>query len=243
MRPVRRGASPSPHGFADFTEAKPHLISRLGPYCNYCERRVPTQLAVEHIQPKGPSCYAHLITEWSNLLLGCVNCNSTKKDKDVALADIFMPDRDNTFCAFQYTKDGKVGAASGLSIDFAKKAKDTLALTGLDKPISSVLDENGKQIAIERVGQRMEVWLMAEDAKSEVDNDPGNQALRRQIVKTAKASGFFSIWMTVFQQDADMLNRLIDAFPGTRASACFDGLGHAVSPAPNPDSLPNGGKI
>ena len=243
MRPVRRGASPQPQDFADYADAKPDLINRLGPYCSYCERRVPTQLAVEHIQPKGLPAYAHLIGDWNNFLLGCVNCNSTKKDKEVVLTDVFMPDRDNTFFAFHYTADGKVQAANGIQTELRKKAMDTLALTGLDKKINVVLDENGKQIAIDRVSQRLEVWLVAEDARSDANSNPDNQALRRQIVETAKGYGFFSIWMTIFQQDTDMLNRLIDAFPGTRASGCFDKSGRAISPAPNPDGLTDGGKI
>jgi hypothetical protein len=49
--------------------------------------------------------------------------------------------------------------------------------------------------------------------------------------------------MTVFHDDADMLNRLIDAFSGTRNKGCFDALGNTISPAPNPDLLPDGGKI
>jgi len=50
--------------------------------------------------------------------------------------------------------------------------------------------------------------------------------------------------MTVFQGDTDMLNRLIDAFPGTRDSGCFDAdQASPISPAPNPDNLPDGGKI
>lgn len=36
--------------------------------------------------------------------------------------------------------------------------------------------------------------------------------MRNQIVRTAQGQGFWSIWMTVFQNDPDMLNRLIDAF-------------------------------
>ncbi|MFT3776257.1 MAG: hypothetical protein QM820_63745 [Minicystis sp.] len=49
--------------------------------------------------------------------------------------------------------------------------------------------------------------------------------------------------MTVFQGDADMRNRIIDAFAGTRASGCFDpATTEPRSPAPNPDGLAHGGK-
>lgn len=48
--------------------------------------------------------------------------------------------------------------------------------------------------------------------------------------------------MTVFAGDVDMLNRLINAFEGTRQSGCFDATGDSVTPGPNPDQLPYGSK-
>lgn len=245
MRPIRRGKSPQAADFQPYDKAQPFLISRLGSYCSYCERRIATQLAVEHIQPKGLPAYAHLIGRWENYLLGCVNCNSTKKDKDVALDDVLLPDRDNTFVAFAYTQDGSVtpsaaAKASGLEM----KASHTLSLTGLDKRISVALDENGKQVAIDRISQRLEVWAVAEEAKSDVDSNPNNAAVQRGAVQTAKGYGFFSIWMTVFRSDTAMRNRLIDAFGGTRESACFEPVSAApISPSPNLDGLSYGGKI
>lgn len=245
MRPVRRGPSPQATDFSPYTDAQHHLISRMGRYCSYCERPIATQLAVEHIQPKGLAAYAHLIGRWDNYLLGCVNCNSTKLNKDVILSTVLLPDRDNTFAAFAYTPDGKVEpSARADAAGLLTLARDTLALTGLDKKITVALDENGKQVAIDRVSQRMEAWAVAEEAKADVTANPGNEAVRRGAVRTARGYGFFSIWMTVFQDDADMRNRLIDAFEGTRDSGCFDALtAEVVSPAPNPDGLPSGGKI
>lgn len=62
MRPVRRGSSPIANDFNRYEDAKTDLISRiskghlkerhLGSYCSYCERRIETNLAVEHIEPK-----------------------------------------------------------------------------------------------------------------------------------------------------------------------------------------------
>ncbi|MCX7110249.1 MAG: HNH endonuclease [Proteobacteria bacterium] len=243
MRPVKRGASPQTGNFADYAEAKPYLISRLGSYCSYCERRINTHLAVEHIQPKSLDTYKHLEGNWNNFLLACGICNPTKGVKNVNLAEILLPDRDNTFFSFKYTPDGKVQPTEGISDKLAKKAADTLALTGLDKAINEVFNENGKLIAIDRVSQRMQEWLLAEDTKADINKDPTNQALLKSAVNIVLATGLFSIWMTVFQDDTDMLNRLIDAFPGTRASGCFDAKGKTISPAPNPDLLPDGGKI
>lgn len=201
-------------------------------------------LAVEHIQPKGLPAYENLIGRWENFLLSCVNCNSTKKNKDVVLADVLLPDRDNTFEAFTYTADGKVIASPGLPAHLLAKANDTLALTGLDKEIKATLDENEKQIALDRVSQRMEVWAVAEEAREDIQVDLDNDAVRRGVERTAHASGFFSIWMTVFSADTDMRRRLIQVFSGTSASECFDPTTTlAISPAPNPDHLPDGSKI
>ncbi|MCP4108421.1 MAG: HNH endonuclease [Desulfobacteraceae bacterium] len=244
MRPIQRGSSPLEADFDDYKDAKPYLISRLGIYCSYCERRIATMLAVEHIQPKALTAYEHLAGRWENFLLGCVNCNSTKGKKNVMLADILLPDRDNTFAAFTYLADGTVKPADSLSESLKTKAQDTLALTGLDKKISTALDENDRQIAIDRLAQRMEVWAVAEDARDDIVANPGNEAVRQGTVRTAAGYGFFSIWMTVFEDDPDMRNRLIDIFSGTRNSGCFVPVTTLpISPAPNPDNLLHGSKI
>lgn len=261
MRPIRRDVSPQATDFTDYTEAKPFLVSRLGSgwfdgihvasYCSYCERPIVTSLAVEHIQPKGYEVgnvkpYEHLEGRWENFLLACVNCNSTKKDKNVVLNQVMLPDRDNTFVAYDYTKDGKVKVSMSLHPQsaVAAQAARTLSLTGLDKKPSEFLDENGRELAFERVTQRMNTWLLAESTKADIDSDPTNINLRRGAIRTAVCQGFFSIWMTVFSADADMRNRLIDAFAGTRGSSCFDPVTTLpISPAPNPDNLADGGKV
>ena len=90
----------------------------------------------------------------------------------------------------------------------------------------------------------MEALLCAQDALTSIRSQPENNMLRDAVVKLAKASGFFSVWMTVFNDDADMRLRLINSFPGTAESGCFDLIsGNTVSPSPNPDALVAGGKI
>lgn len=244
MRPVQRGISPQTTVFSDYADAKRYLVSRLGLYCSYCERRVATNLAVEHIQPKGLPAYSLLAGCWDNFLLGCVNCNSTKKDKDIVLSDVALPDRDNTFAAFEYFADGRIEPSSKLLAGNRLLADRLLSSVGLEKSISSFLDENDKQVALDRVAQRIEVWGIAMEVKKDVDDNPGNDAVRRGAVRTAKAEGFFSIWMTVFSLDLDMRNRLIDSFPGTRGSGCFNlATTLPTCPAPNPDNLANGAKL
>jgi hypothetical protein len=258
MRPVRRGANPISGDFSDYKKAKPELVSRIGSgwfngihvasYCSYCERRFETNLAVEHIQPKGLKVgsikpYAHLVGTWTNFLLACVNCNSTKKDKDVVLSEVLLPDRDNTFIAYEYLKDGTINITAP-SRHLYNCAEETLKMVGLDKAAIHTADANGRTIALERVFQRMNAWLYISDSKQTIDSEPNSEATRKATVRFALATGFFSIWIKVFEDDADMRNRLIDAFAGTRESGCFDSVTTAViTPAPNPDGLAHGGKL
>ncbi|WP_350446514.1 HNH endonuclease [Pseudomonas solani] len=245
MRPILRGISPQAVDFDPYTNAQKFLISRLGPYCSYCERRVATNLAVEHLQPKGNALYGHLIGCWRNFLLACVNCNSTKGEKDVVYSDLFMPDRDNTFAAFSYPPDGTVVPSSLCNTArLLSQANATLALTGLDKKSNIAKDENGEEVYLDRVAQRKEVWYVALDSKKDIDGAPGVGGIRNAVIKIALGYGFFSIWMEVFSSDSDMRKRLIDAFHGTRGSSCFDlATSQAISPSPNLDGLADGGKI
>lgn len=244
MRPILRGPSPIAIDYSNYTEAKPDLVARLGPFCSFCERPVTTQLAVEHIQPKGLACYAHLIGRWSNFLLACVNCNSTKKDKDLQPQNAYLPDRDNTFFAYIYLPNGVIEASPVLSPPQAATAKETLKLLGLDKPVVNTLDENGTLVALDRVSQRMEAWLAATEAKNDIDVSPGNAELKKYVVKLAIKTGFFSVWMTVFNGDANMRLALINAFKGTSTSGCFDpATSDPISPSPNADALLDGGKL
>jgi HNH endonuclease len=247
MRPVSKGTSPVPGDFADYEDAKPYLLARLGHFCSYCERRITRNLAVEHIQPKGLLQYAALERQWHNFLLGCVNCNSTKADKDVTLARYYLPDRDNTFAAFDYLPDGTVQPKQGDQI-----GQDTLALTGLDKSIRQTFDENGKHVAMDRVGDRMEVWGIALETKADLD---AGKVTHESVVKNAASSGFFSVWMKVFEGDVVTRQLLIDGFNGAHgyrgfagtAKDCFDAHTQPVSPRPadglSVNGLPGGGKI
>lgn len=244
MRPVRRGPSPQAGEFVPYGKAKHQLLVQLGSYCSYCERRVDPSLAVEHIQPKDLPLYEGLIGTWTNYLLACVNCNSTKSNKDVQFDTLLFPDRDNTFYAFTYTSNGKVEPSVSLAPGLADMALSTLQLTGLDKALSEVLDDNGKQIVVDRVSKRMEVWGIALECKQDLHGQPDNDALKRSIIRTAIAEGLFSIWMTVFRQNEDMLQRFVAGFPGTMQSGCFTFAPYSiVSPHPNYDALAQGGKV
>jgi uncharacterized protein (TIGR02646 family) len=242
MRPIERGTSPIKGDFKDYKDAFPELSSRLGPYCSYCERRMPTNLAVEHIQPKDDKLYPGLIGKWNNYLLGCVNCNSTKKNKDLVLADVLLPDRDNTAYAFGYANDGKITVNSGMSVTQQAMAKKALSIPGLDKPEDTAKDSKGEVVYIDRVGQRRQVWLIAEESKKDLALSKRIDPMKRQVVRTALANGYFSIWMQVFADDNEMRWLFINGFPGTAAD-CFDNsTGDPVSPRKKDPALGGSGK-
>jgi uncharacterized protein (TIGR02646 family) len=240
MRPIHRGESPIVGDFENYRDSFPYLVARLGSFCSFCERRIATNLAVEHIQPKAAGLYPELKGRWDNFLLGCVNCNSTKRDKDVRLNRHYLPDRDNTFYAFSYLPDGTVQPMDSLTNAQNETATRTLELTGLDKARSVATDEHGNEVAIDRAGQRMETWLTAEMSKQDLAESP-TEAFRRQIVRTAIEAGYFSVWMAVFEDDAAMRQLLIEGFTGT-AEDCFDQDTQPVTPRPD-NGLTSGGKI
>ena len=224
MRPVDKGAVPlddegNPKQFSKYKNARSDLITRLGGYCSYCEMKLDASLAVEHVQPK--KHHEHLALSWSNFLLGCTNCNSTKGDKDPELSSLLWPDSDNTFMAFQYSEEGVVRVNPALSGDPARKATAMIKLVGLDKT------PNTPSASDRRWLNRIEAWNIAQRAKSRLERN-NNEDFREQIVETAVGHAYWSIWMTVFSDDSDMLNRLIQALPGT-AQSCFDANGQAVA--------------
>jgi len=243
LRPVLRGASPQVDDFNPYDGAKPYLISRLGSYCSYCERRIATILAVEHIQPKGLPKYAALECVWTNFLLACVNCNSAKGSQDVILADTLLPDRDNTFRAFTYKPDGQVEPSATLTVPQSAQAHTLLNLTKINKPVREFYDENGQLIAMDRTSQRMEAWGTAETSLQDWIADP-TPGLSRAIVNLAKATGFFSVWLTVFDGQPAIQQAIINEFPGTATCGCFapPNATH-VTPHPNADLLASGSKV
>ncbi len=52
-------------------------------------------------------------------------------------------------------------------------------------------------------------------------NSRDDEAARETLVELAYAKGYWSIWMTVFENDPNMRKRFIKRFPGT-AVECFD---------------------
>ncbi len=234
MRPVSRG----PGVYSRYEDAKQDLADRLGCYCSYCERRIPTQLAVEHIQPKARPQYVHLVNEWTNFLLACANCNSAKGDYPVECDQLLLPDRDNTFAAFVYEETGMVEPAPGLGKHVYGLAVALRDLIGLNRLRCPDWDEATAFSALERISQRVQAWVQAKDARR--DYEAGKTTARR-IACEAAGAGFFSIWMAAFAGVEDVRRELIGIFPNTAAD-CFDQNTQAVSPRPD-NGLAHGGKI
>lgn len=204
MRSVDRGAWPTGDDggripFPEYGHAKLPLIERLGEYCSYCER--PGDLHVEHVVPKTKA--PKLETEWSNFLLGCVNCNSRKLNENDSRDGYLWPDSDDTFSAFVYRSGGRVGVNDGLGGDERRKAQALFELVGLGG-IGTRTDR--------RRHKRRQAWDQANEVRGLIDDDNS----RILAVKLALGTGFFSVWMAVFQDDEDMCRRLVSAFPGTR---------------------------
>jgi uncharacterized protein (TIGR02646 family) len=218
MRPVDKASAPN--AYAVYQDALHDLRSRLGGYCSYCERYIETHLAVEHVQPK--SRHAKLKTAWSNLLLACVHCNSSKGKKRVALKKFYWPDRDNTLRAITYGVGGTVHSSVALSTVEQAKASATIALTGLDKDPGNATRKPTP--SDERWLRRKEAWDLAQHY---VAGLPLNDTpfVRDLIVEVAKTRGMFSIWWTAFAGDADMRHRLRQAFAGTCTNS-FDASGN-----------------
>ena len=223
MRPVERGSVPTNPttgvriSFEKYGDAKPELLQRIGKYCSYCEKPLTQLIDVEHILPK--THFPQLKTNWHNFLISCRVCNDIKGNSKIKRKDFYWSDVDNTFRILEcHLSSGAISVNPSLSITEQVIAKNTILsfLARAYKPLS----------ADKRWQERLTTLEIAQEAFRDLQKN-GTPQMRNQIVRTAQGQGFWSIWMTVFQNDPDMLNRLIDAFPGT-CKGCFDISGKAI---------------
>ncbi|BBL57947.1 hypothetical protein MKFW12EY_15600 [Methylomonas koyamae] len=217
MRPVDKGS--------DLGEIKPYgdaqqaLTERLGEYCSYCERWIASGIHVEHKKPKKE--YPETEFQWSNFLLACGNCNSGKGHGQLNLDDYVWPDSDNTLLAFSYDAQGRVLPNKIHAEPINRKIETTWLALGLNKhPDRQITGQQTPSSKDKRWLHRQQAWQNASKRKSQLAVFDSEER-RAEIVEMALQRGFWSVWMTVFQDDADMRRRLIEAFPGT-AKACFD---------------------
>jgi len=216
MRPVERG--PAPRAYKNYQEAGPDLQARIGDYCSYCERQIETNLAVEHVQPK--DLRPALRNTWTNFLLGCVHCNSSKGATAVSVQDYLWPDVDNTLRAFEYGPGGLVSPYAALSNELRAKAEALIQLVGLDKDPGNPNPARRPTESDKRWLRRNEAWQKAQRFK-EILQKQDTPDTRELIIEVAKGKGMFSIYWAQFAHEAEMRMALREHFVGT-SSTCFD---------------------
>jgi hypothetical protein len=211
---VLRGPAPQEaQTWTHYGDASRQLSDAIGFYCSYCEVPLKSASHVEHKLPKLSHPQHEL--EWDNFLIGCPNCNAIKGSFTYAVGSHVWPDRDNTSIAFVYLPFGMVEVAEGLVDPVDLMAEATNQMVGLDR-----LPDTGASDHDLRWLHRKNAWDVALRQQARLAALDTNDA-RETIVDLAVATGFWSVWMTVFTDDQDMRSRLIDAFPGT-AVGCFD---------------------
>lgn len=211
MRPVEKGISPGP--FKEYREAKRHLVERLGAYCSFCERRLETHLAVEHVIPKIRD--AGLKLAWTNFLLACVNCNSCKGSRNLTRATVIWPDEDDTFRALDYSIPGMVEVHAESVL--VSGAQTLIELVGLDRVPDHPEKEKRPTEADKRWFRRIEIHALAEKYRNRLTSHDSPE-YREAIIDLAQAEGGFSIWMYHFRDIPEMCTAFITAFRGTRTS-------------------------
>ena len=162
--------------------------------------------------------------EWENLLLSCKYCNTRKNnivekgDKDKYL----WPDEDDTFHAFLYENDIPRLNEQYLQSegnDVRQKANNLFRLIKLDNFPLTPKDKD------RRYSQRNEARRCAEVSKEgweKIKETQVREEYLQAIEMLAKGYGFFSIWMYVFREDAEVKRILVEAFKGTRVDCCLD---------------------
>lgn len=219
MRPVvksnRTNEDGSPLSFRHWSDAKTDLQKEIGSFCSFCEREgYRSSLHVEHILPKGLAKYDYLKYRWDNFLLGCINCNSIKGNKDFDPAGVYLPHVNNIFFVIEILEGGSMRVRNDLAEDEKSRTLCFVDLVGLDRdpshPLYSEKDD--------RWEARLDVWNTAGNFLK--DYSEGEIRLAR-VIEMALATGYWSVWMQVFRSFPEVKGELIKQFAGT-ATSCFD---------------------
>lgn len=220
MRPVNKGKTPD-KTFQRYQDAEVYLEERLGAYCSFCELPIIHVPEVEHKEAKAKGGDE---VAWTNLLLSCKYCN-TRKGTIVAKGDkekYLWPDEDDTFHVFLY--DTEIPKLNKIYLEkqgesIKEKAENLFNLVKLyNVPITPAKKDRRYTVRNEARNYALESKM----GWDKIKKSPEKLLYLQQIEMLAKASGFFSIWMNVFKDDAEVKKMLIAAFKGTKEEYCLD---------------------
>lgn len=218
MRPIDKGKAPDVI-FKKYQEAQPYLEERIGAYCSFCELPIIHVPEIEHKEAKSKGGDE---LQWENLLLSCKYCNTRKSTivKQGEKQKYLWSDEDDTFHPFSYEKDIpslNMEYLNEQDIEVKEKAKNLFQLIKLDNFPLLPKDKD------RRYRQRNEARNCALESKAgweKVKNTENRDIYLQQMKMLAKATGFFSTWMSVFKEETEIRNVLIETFKGTKEKYC-----------------------
>ncbi|NLR63025.1 HNH endonuclease [Chitinophaga varians] len=216
MRPVvktnKQKADGTPMEYTPWGKAKKVLISEIGSFCSFCEKyNSRSALHVEHIYGKkcinaaGVLIYDTLKHRWDNFLLACVNCNSVKGNKDIALTNPYMPHINNLIHYITINTGGLIQIKAGLSATDTNGIRGFINLTGIDRvpghsDYSDKDDRWDTRLKVYDIVKRQYQKYTAANPTTDLEN----------IIQLARTNGFFSIWYYQFITYSEVINVLIN---------------------------------
>lgn len=210
--------------YQNYGDAKFPLVSNICQYCSYCEGNEKIHsLEVEHMAAKSQGGSP---TAWSNFLLCCKICNTTK-GIEIINDEYHWPHLNNTFYSFIYDETGRVKVNDNIPALSKVRAQNLLNLVKLQRYPGTDNLPSSKDF---RWHYRFEAWNKAYRCKEQFLN---GLITEDDIISNAKYTGQWSIWFTVFKGVDSVRSRLISDFPGTCA-ACFDRNNHYEPVERNP---------
>ncbi len=191
-----------------YGDAKPDLIAAIGKFCSYCEREgFSSALDVEHIEDKDAHPDKKFL--WDNFLLACKNCNSIKGTKEIDFPNIILPHLQNTFSPFEYLESGLIKIKDEVVEPSRSRVVALVELVGLDRrpghPRYSTKDD--------RWQERKQAWELSQKYRQKYI---AGKCDIETIIDLSLTNGFWSIWMSTFEDFLEVQRELIDSFQGTR---------------------------
>lgn len=162
--------------------------------------------------------------KWDNLLLSCKYCN-TRKGTIVAKGEkdkYLWPDEDDTFHVYLYSSDIPELAEKYLSDKESTMREKAAKLFELIKLNNIPITPSDKD---RRYRERSEARNCAIESKKglqHITSIEDRQLYLKRIEMLARSTGFFSTWMSIFNDDIEVKEILISAFKETKVEYCKD---------------------